>query len=542
MSKFRLIIALSLCSVLAITATAGCRNKTAGGGADGGYPGSAVEVNGDKIYPVSCSDKLTLWSPSNSTWITSYENFGDTPLGMKIKKNTGINIEFIHPEPGQEEQQFNLLLAAGELPDLVEKNWTVIQGGPDKAIEDGYIYSLNDIAEKWSPAFLKIMNENEEWARDAKSDNGNFYAYPLIRGGDILTVGTGLMLRGDWLDELGMETPETIDEWEAVLTAFKEKKGASAPLSTFGSLLKYFMTAFDSWSGMYLDDGKVVYGEYTDNFKEYLTVMADWYKKGLIDPDIAVLEGAALDKGMLNGDVGATAGWIGSAMGKWISAAKANGNNSYRLTAAQFPVREKGASPEYGYKNFQVYFNYSVAITKNCSNVELAARYLDYGYTEEGHILYNFGIEGESFNWVDKDGEKYPQYTDLILKNPEGLSVSSAMGPYTRSCYNGQMVQDKRYLEQYYTEQDQLDALDIWSKVNQGKHLIPNVTILAEESDRYSEINANIQTYMDEMYLKFLTGEEPIENFDKYIEQLKAFGIDELIAMKQSAYDRWNKR
>ena len=43
---------------------------------------------------------------------------------------------------------------------------------------------------------------------------------------------------------------------------------------------------------------------------------------------------------------------------------------------------------------------------KKCKNVELAARYLVYGFTEEGHNVYNFGVEGESYNWVDKDGEK----------------------------------------------------------------------------------------------------------------------------------------
>lgn len=542
MKRFRVVLALGLCSVLTMTTMTGCKTEKAGNDTEGEYPGSAVTLNGDKVYPVSCDDTLTLWSPSNSTWSTQYENFGDTPLGMKIKENTGIKIEFVHPEAGQEDQQFNLLLASGELPDMVEKNWATVQGGPDMAIEDGYIYSLNDIMEKYSPAFSKLMKENPEWSRDAKSDAGNYFVYPMILSEDWLTVGTGLLLRGDWLKEMNLEKPETISEWENVLTAFKNRPGVTVPMSLYNVHLKYFMTAFDCWSGMYLDDGKVVYGEYTDNYKDFLATMHDWYEKGLIDPDIATLEGSSLDKRMLNGEVGVSAGWIGSAQGKWLSAARQNGNNTYSLVGAKFPVKEKGTSPEYGYKNLLVNLPASVAITKNCKNVELAARYLDYGYTEEGHNLYNFGIEGESYEWVDKDGIQYPQYTNLVLKNPDGLSVSTALGAYTRSAYNGQMVKDRRFLEQFYTEADQRDALDTWSDVNMGDHLLPNVTILSEESDRYSEIKANVSTYMDEMFFKFLTGEEPIENYDKYIEQLKSFGIDELIQMQQSAYDRWKQR
>jgi putative aldouronate transport system substrate-binding protein len=461
---------------------------------------------------------------------------------MKIKENTGVKVEFVHPEPGQGTEQFNLMLASGELPDIVEYNWSTFQGGPDKAIEDGYIYALNDIWEVWSPAISKIMKENPEWAKDTKSDGGNFYAYPFIREEDGMTVGTGLLIRHDWLKKLNSEVPETIDEWETVLTAFKEEFGCEKPLSMTADSLKNFMTAYNLWYGLYLDDGEVVYGEYQDTYRDYLAKMADWYAKGLIDPDIATVDSKAIDAGILSGQVGASAGWIGSSMGKWTTAARVAGDNEFLLAAAQFPVSKKGDKPEYGYKTRPVMMGVSAAATTNCSNVELAARLLDYGYTEEGHILFNFGIEGESFTWADKDGEKYPQYTDLILNNPDGLSITHAMGPYTRSNYNGIMIQDKRYLEQYYTQQEQVDALTLWAQVDMGKHVLPAVTILPEESDRYSEISANVSTYIEEMILKFVTGKEPIENFDKYKAQLKEFGIEEMIAMRQAAYERWKKR
>ena len=165
-----------------------------------------------------------------------------------------------------------------------------------------------------------------------------------------------------------------------------------------------------------------------------------------------------------------------------------------------------------------------------------------FGFTEEGHNLFNFGIEGESYTWEDKDGEPYPTYTDLIMKNPDGLSIGNAMGLYTRSCYNGIMVQDQRYMEQYYPTEQQKNAQLEWMKTNMDEHLLPPISILSEESDADANIMANVKTYVDETVLKFITGQEPIENFDKFVEQVKKFGFEQSKGFRQAAYERYLKR
>ena len=79
-----------------------------------------------------------------------------------------------------------------------------------------------------------------------------------------------------------------------------------------------------------------------------------------------------------------------------------------------------------------------VAITTSCKDVETAARLLDYAYSEEGHMLFNFGVEGESYTMVDG----YPTYTDKILNNPEGWPLAQSLAAYIRGNYNGPFVQD----------------------------------------------------------------------------------------------------
>ena len=97
----------------------------------------------------------------------------------------------------------------------------------------------------------------------------------------------GISVRKDFLDKVGMDIPTTYDEWETVLTAFKDKLGIEAPLFTskYGIDNGEFMAGYGVAPYFYQVDGTVKYGPLEDGYKDYLTMMADWYKKGLIDPD-----------------------------------------------------------------------------------------------------------------------------------------------------------------------------------------------------------------------------------------------------------------
>ena len=82
----------------------------------------------------------------------------------------------------------------------------------------------------------------------------------------------------------------------------------------------------------------------------------------------------------------------------------------------KYPVLHRGDLPEFVNQNYAYYPDTSVALSAQCRDVEAAARLLDYGYSQEGHMLYNFGIEGVSYTMEDG----YPRYTELITNNPQG--------------------------------------------------------------------------------------------------------------------------
>lgn len=494
-------------------------------------------------YPMSNGATLTYWCDLNQNVSANFSNLGDTPFGKEWQKETGVTIEFQHPPANQGNEQFSLLLADGDLPDLMEYSWMSYPGGPEKAIQDGNIYELTDIINNYCPNLRKYLDENPEIDRMIKTDEGHYYCFPFIRGDDKLCNTIGLMLRQDWLEELNLEVPTTIDEWHDVLVAFRDKKGASAPLSweyTMGSLTSAnpFMYAYGTSREFYLgSDGKVHFGPAEEGYKQYLTLFKQWYDEKLIDQDLATLALDQVSAKMTSGDAGASIGWAGSRMGTWINAAVKT-DPDYMLVAAPYPTLKKGDTPQMGQIDNRYPNQASVAITTSCKDVETAARLMDYAYGEAGHMLFNFGIEGESYEMIDG----YPTYTDKILNNPDGWSVAQSMSAYIRGNYNGPFVQDLRYLEQYYTIDTQKETNKVWGATNAAKYKVPPITPTTEESKEYSTIMNEINTYRDEMTLKFIFGDESLDNFDNYVETMKGLGLDRALEIQNAALERYNSR
>ena len=162
---------------------------------------------------------------------------------------------------------------------------------------------------------------------------------------------------------------------------------------------------------------------------------------------------------------------------------------------------------------------------------------MDYGYTEEGSMLYNFGIEGVTYEMVDN----YPKFTEKITEAPEGFSV--ALAPYAMGSDSGPFVQDTRVVEQMQAKPKQVRAAVLtWADTEAEKTLMPLVSLTAEEQTELSNITSEIETFSTEMMLKFIVGAEPLENFKQYQEQLKKFNLDRALEIYTSAVERYNKR
>ena len=529
------ILVLSLAVVLALGALTGCGNKNS-------KNVSSVDTSESKYgetYPLEAGDTtLTYWLTMTAAVSASgVANYAELPIAQELEKRTGVKIEYIQPSSANAGEQFNLMIASGQLPDIIAFPWNNYPGGAKMAMTDGVIIPLNDMMDAgWAPNFTALMGKYPEVAKEAKTDEGLYFATGTVAPDRELNTTAGPIIRLDWLEELGLDKPETMDEWYTVLKAFKNK-GVKVPLNIRIDAIQSgaFIGAYKIGYDFYHVDGKVMYGPAQPAYKEFLTTMKKWYDEGLYDRNFSTTDSATITANMINNDAGATWSALGGGIGSLT-----NANPDALYGGAPYPTHKKGEKPWFGQASAR--FGIKAGITTQCKDPELAMKWLDYGYSKEGHMLLNFGIEGVSYEWVEKDGEKYPQYTNLITKNPDGLSMSQAFALYSQAGQGGNYRQDVRYLEQYAGLPQQQDAWKQWVYTDTFEHNVPATSVADKDADEYATLLADISAYRDEMYIKFIMGTESLDDFEKYVETLNNMGLKRLTEIKQKAFDMYQAR
>lgn len=482
--------------------------------------------------------KLTWWVPLYPAISQTVQNFSELEFYQELEKKTGVKLEFVHPPVGQENENFNVMIASDELTDLITGG--AYPGGNMQAIEDGYYIALDKYIEKSAPNFQKLLNENADFKKVSSEDNGTISQFPFFRGDNYLLSWQGPQIRKDLLDKLNLPLPETIDDWDKTLRAFKQN-GIEFPLTlnqkSFVAMpTSMFMGAYGIGGAWYELDGKVHCGFIEDGYKDFLTLLNKWYEDGLLDPDFYAQDDNTHDSKVTSGRAGAWVATGGGKLGSYIKAFRQS-DSSVKLSGTKYPVINKGDEPMFGFKSAIYDGAMSVKITSDCKDPEAAVKFLDWGYGDEGHMFWNFGQEGVSYEMVDG----YPKYTDLVVKNPDGLDMSTAMVHYMASSYGSAFVQDKRYYEQYLQFDEQRDAVDKWSRYKYSNRM-PLISLTEQERKDTSDLETDVNTYIDEMVIKFIVGEESLDNYDAFVQKIRSMGIDKILEAKQNALDRYNVR
>lgn len=545
-------LCILISSVITMGLFAGCtqgKKQTTDPGSTN-TPSNAIDSS---VYPLKTDYKLKFWSLLNPNLAGVVSDLGEAALGKELEKKTGVKVTYIHPSQGQERDQFNIMVASGDIPDIIEYNWaTEYPGGPEKAIKDGLILPLNDAFNKYSPNLKKILSEDKELEKQIKTDNGNYYNYPMIRVADSSRVFRGPIIRKDWLDDLGLPVPVTIDDWYTTLKAFKEKKGAESPFvvkynqnsssasfvnNSGMALYDAFVGAYKTSDGFYVnDEGKVKFGPIEKQYKEFLTTFRKWHAEGLIDKEFSLADDKAVDSKMVGDKSGATVGLLTGGIGRYLDNMKTK-NPKFNLVGTTYPTLTKGETPFAGQFDDKYNPKASAAISKSSKNVEIAARWLDYAYSKEGNLVYNFGVEGKSYNFENG----FPKFSDYIMKNPEGKTYAVMQPQFMK--LNGAFSVDPRASEQVYTYPQMKDAQAQWAKTDAKKHNLPqSITPTPEESKELATITSKTNSYFAQMFVKFVMGAEPLDNFDKYVDEMKKLGIEKAITIRQNCYDRYIKR
>lgn len=501
--------------------------------------------------------KYTYWVGLDSNVAHTHTGFGDLLMYQEMAKRTGVEIDFIHPASGSTgTEAFQILLSSGDYPDMIEYNWGEYTGGPDQAISDGVIISLNDYMEKYAPNYYNYM-EGEEGVKNGYlykaatvSNEGNYYGFKNLNVG-IYSGYNGLYIRKDLLDKWELDIPETIDEWEIVFKTAKEN-GVKYPLTGDKNLVgaavsNWFNTAWKVGSNFYVDGDKVKFGPFEPEFKDYVKKMRDWMKAGYIDIDYITNDSTIIHGQITNGTSIAATGYVGSDLGAIIPAMKER-NPEFKLAACPFPVMNKGDKPVFQAVQAEA-SDPSIAISVQCgkddeNRYKEAISWCDYLYSDEGIVLKSFGVEGETFTIEkDEEGVEHYIYTDKVKNYEEfgATNMSAALYHFMLPANHPGFNQHPDYFNGYYEYEEQKDAIDVWNKYLDvaKKHVFPSVPYTGEEAAEKANIESVGKANLQASISNIILGKESMDAYDDAIKAVKKAGYDKLLKINQEAYNRY---
>ncbi|WP_167836353.1 extracellular solute-binding protein [Lactimicrobium massiliense] len=501
-----------------------------------------------ETYPISDEKiTLTMWYPMAGS-MGNLADFNDGEFWQWLEDKTNIHIEFIVPPAGSEAESFNLLFTSDNLPDIIynQVDQQSYRDGMDACIDDGYVVDMSqylDIA----PNYVSWLNSIDGVDKNVFTDSGKMYGmwgfWDNMENG---YADQGLSIRKDFLDKVGMDVPKTYDDWEKVLTAFKDQLGIEAPLYTskYGIDNGEFMAGYGVAPYFYQHDGQIKYGPMEDGYKDYLTMMHDWYEKGLLDPDFSTRQssGITADSDMiLNDKVGALVDYGTRMTDAYISRGATN-PDFWAVAAPQPKKSADSADPAWRMVsgNYMNMLNVCTLVNAKSEHIKEAIKWLDTFYAKDVYLNANYGIDSEEgvvWNADPKDGHRIGNY-DFRYHNPDGLDSATVAVKYWAK--NPNIRVEAAQIEQMPKERSA--AYPIWSKYEPTDFIPTTCTMTADENTEYSNLYVEIESYVQENNVKFINGERSLDEYDDYRNTLKDMGIDRCIELRQAALDRYNAR
>lgn len=511
----------ALSTALIMTLACGCGKKTAtGGGGKGEYTETKLPIVEKEItlkwwYPVA-PDGLSTWA--------------DSEVFKELKKRTNINIEFEIPSNNPAEQ-YTLMMSSGTMPDIVTHAWFGYGSSADDAIDEGVYVDLTEYYDKgWLPNYKNVI-ETSDVDGYVRSNSGKITYFANVRtpGLERQPSYVGPIVRKDWLDKLGLDIPETIDDWYTMLKSFKTALNVKKPLSMKAEGYDWtytFMNAYGINDGYTVENGKVIYGPADKRMLAYVTEMNKWYREGLL-----VLE-AQDEKNYYNDTTGS---WNHGfyLLETWKKQAV---DPNYNAIGVPYPVLKSGDTINVTYCDEKAasYGQGTFITTENKYPVE-TVKMFDYLYSEDGILLTQYGVEGVTY---EKGSDGKPVFNDYMLKNPNGKTFLEMIKSQTFP----NIVNDWRIELQGFAE-NEIDALTVqWAKVKDANTL-PRLDYYgsAEDIAKVNKVGAQINQYARQKIKEFINGTADLSTWDAYIEQLNEMGLEEITKITQSKYDAFVK-
>ncbi len=442
-------------------------------------------------------------------------------------------------------EQFNLMVSSGDYTDIISDGLSHYSKGYDAAITDDIIIDLYDLALEYAPNYMYYLDTDPQLKAALITDNGCLPTLATIYKEAGCENG-GILIRGDWLRELGMDQPETYDAFHDYVQRCISTYGCqgicigNAMASNKGDDALYSY-GYDLYAGGYnVIDGKVVYSYLNENYYDYLRMLADWYADGTIYSDFFNAQMGATDKWFAAGDSAVDTGTAAN-----IATIESYRDPSYTYELLPLNAPKQNADDQLHFSWTDIFSRIkqqdSWAISVACQDPEGIMQMVNYLFSEDGQLMYNYGDEGHSFEY-DENGN--PQYTELITNNPDGLSYKDACYIYASAVASGHMpsILDVR-AGYYYFGEEEWNIFDTFRTCDaDGSYNLPNgVALNEQENEEYASISSDVTTYASTEIMKFIMGQAELtpETFQAFQDTILSMGGDRMEALYQAAYERY---
>ena len=496
---------------------------------------------------------LSVYMQAPAGSLSMMTDLNESPTIQKLEELTNVHIEFVCPPENDDGTFFNMLIASGEYPDIfiaADELGRDYPGQTDGAIEDGIIINHNELVEEYAPDYLAIYNSlSDKDKLMLRTDGG---VYKLTGIGSNIVDGiqhTGLLIRKDWLDELGLEVPKTYEDFEAAMLAIKDAYDVTVPLA-FAGFDDYYINNSNvlaagygvTWNTFILDDeGNVTHSYLQPGYRDFLEMMARWMSESIIDVDNINRTHDDCKQMFYTGQTAVTG------IGNWetrvvVETGPTEDENFHAVPMST--LRKAGDDSVLGTASClrRISSNSRFFISTTCQDPVLAMKWINCLFMPEINLLTTFGVgdlgDGHTTYEIDENGDYVRSEWLTSQENPD--YPNGVNRHYIQNLTT--VTLDSMELSQYNMPEHQ-ENWRVWSEgVSDEKLISSGVSLTSEESRTVSEVMTEIDTYMSELALKIICGEASLDEWDAAVAELDSMGIQEAIDAQQAALDRFNAR
>lgn len=342
---------------------------------------------------------------TNNVWL-------DNPVGKAIADATGVILDSTYPvaSTGDGGEDVAMMIAEGEYPDLI-----YAKGEATNLYEAGAYIDMRPLIEEYGPNIKKMYGDEFEKLAWSQEDNGIYQLCAYGVRGQTLTTGGSVQIQYAAIKDNGYQYPKTIEEFEKCIKDYlaahpKTDDGLdmigitmSAPdwhwMITLGNPAGFVADASDDHGQWVVDDdNNVIYKHTTEEEKEYFRWVNRMFNEGILDNNFATQTDEDYMAKVASGRVVAlTDAWWHYSQA--VSVLKADGKLAQTYFPLPVTLRADQKCPILRYQGLQV--GWGIGITKSCKYPVKAIQFLDFICSDEGQMLFNWGIEGVNYEMVD---------------------------------------------------------------------------------------------------------------------------------------------